>query len=169
MSSLVIKRARGGWQRRYSMALHREENKVPLMQSSKCKWRNPQNWYKDRARKIAIEGLIWPLHEGREIWGADGAFASIIHRQSVKAYAALNELIFFANKAKLDKKHFTFKEIATKSGQLPFQVSYDILRNRKYHILKNVVNVFQNISFCVLQKSYRSEISKFRFLSELSL
>ncbi len=30
-----------------------------------------------RARKSATEGLIWPLCEGREICGADGAFASI--------------------------------------------------------------------------------------------
>ncbi len=29
-SSLAINRAHGNWQRRYSMALHREENKVPL-------------------------------------------------------------------------------------------------------------------------------------------
>ncbi len=30
-----------------------------------------------RARKNATEGLIWPLREGREIWGVDGVFASI--------------------------------------------------------------------------------------------
>ncbi len=33
-----MNRAHGGWQRRYSMALHREENKVPLRQSPKCRW-----------------------------------------------------------------------------------------------------------------------------------
>ncbi len=37
-SSRAMKRAHGGWQRRNSMALHREENKVPLRQSPKCKW-----------------------------------------------------------------------------------------------------------------------------------
>ncbi len=37
-SSRAMKRAHGGIQRRNSMALHREENKVPLMQSPKCKW-----------------------------------------------------------------------------------------------------------------------------------
>ncbi len=36
-----------------------------------------ENW----ARKTATEGLVWPLREGREIWGADGAFASIIWRR----------------------------------------------------------------------------------------
>lgn len=41
-------------------------------------------------------------------------------------------LLFSANKAELDKKmqyqklHFTFKEIVTKRGQLPFQVLYTI-------------------------------------------
>ncbi len=37
-SSRAMKRAHGGWQRQNSMALHREENKVPLRQSPKCKW-----------------------------------------------------------------------------------------------------------------------------------
>ncbi len=37
-SLLAMKRAHGGWQRRNSMALHREENKVPLRQSPKCRW-----------------------------------------------------------------------------------------------------------------------------------
>ncbi len=37
-SSRAMKRAHGGIQRRNSMALHREENKVPLRQSPKCKW-----------------------------------------------------------------------------------------------------------------------------------
>ncbi len=37
-SSQAMKRTHGGWQRRNSMALHREENKVPLRQSPKCKW-----------------------------------------------------------------------------------------------------------------------------------
>ncbi len=37
-SSRAMKRAHGGWQRRNSMALHPEENKVPLRQSPKCKW-----------------------------------------------------------------------------------------------------------------------------------
>ncbi len=39
-SSRAMKRVHGGWQRRNSMALHREENKVPLRQSPKCKWIN---------------------------------------------------------------------------------------------------------------------------------
>ncbi len=76
----MIKRAYGGWQRRNSMALHREENNVPLMQSPKWKWRNPR-MIEDWTRKIATEGLVWPLREGREIWGADGAFASIRWRR----------------------------------------------------------------------------------------
>ncbi len=37
-SSRAMKRAHGGWQRQNSMALHREENKVPLRQSPKCRW-----------------------------------------------------------------------------------------------------------------------------------
>ncbi len=44
------------------------------------------------------EGLIWPLHEGREIWGADGAFASIRYdvrtSRSVSVPSA-NELAWF--------------------------------------------------------------------------
>ncbi len=35
----------------------------------------------NRARNIATEGLIWPLREGREIWGADGAFPNIRRRR----------------------------------------------------------------------------------------
>ncbi len=36
-----INRAHGGWQRRYSMALHREENKVPLYAVAEVQMENP--------------------------------------------------------------------------------------------------------------------------------
>ncbi len=36
-----------------------------------------ENYIKIGSEKLLQEGLLWPLHEGREIWGADGTFASI--------------------------------------------------------------------------------------------
>ncbi len=49
---------------------HRSANKEKF-------WESDQN----RARNITTEGLIWPLREGREIWGADGAFPNIRRRR----------------------------------------------------------------------------------------
>ncbi len=73
-----MNRAHGGWQRRYSMALHREENKVPLRQSPKCRWWSQKvSWVRNHNN----EGVMWPLREGREICGVDGAFASMTWRR----------------------------------------------------------------------------------------
>ncbi len=40
-SSLAINQAHGGWQQRYSMALHREENKFPLYAVAEVQMENP--------------------------------------------------------------------------------------------------------------------------------
>ncbi len=60
--------------------------------------RNILNNDRNQARKIATEGLIWPLREGREIWGADGVFASIRRRHenvegNIRAINQLNDVI----------------------------------------------------------------------------
>ncbi len=77
------------------MAVDREENKVPLYAvangESVSEIRNigPEN----RNRRAA-----WPIHEGREIWGVDGAFADISwRRECVKGGVApsANELAWF--------------------------------------------------------------------------
>ncbi len=53
---------------------HRSTIAVAEVQIKKLSEKNCPNI---GARKTATEGLIWPLREGREIQGADGAFASI--------------------------------------------------------------------------------------------
>ncbi len=51
-----MNRAHGGWQWRYSMALHREENKVPLYAVAEVQTENPCPKYVILGQKIATEG-----------------------------------------------------------------------------------------------------------------
>ncbi len=71
--------------------------KFRCMQSPKCKWRI-------RVREVILgqknrnRRAVWPLREGKEIWGADGAFASISwRRECVRDSVApsANELAWF--------------------------------------------------------------------------
>ncbi len=71
--------------------------KPQTLQSPKCTWRirvREVIWgQKNRNRRA-----VWPLRKGREIWGADGAFASISwRRECVRAGVApsANELVWF--------------------------------------------------------------------------
>ncbi len=64
--------ANGGWQRRYFMALHCQENRVPLLHSLKCKCRGIQEINRNRARRIAMRranmAASWRQRNLRSRW-----------------------------------------------------------------------------------------------------
>ncbi len=51
--------------------------KFHCKQSPKCKWMNRVRICSYWARKSQQRRAMWPLREGREIWGVDGAFTSM--------------------------------------------------------------------------------------------
>ncbi len=75
-SSLAMKREHGGWQWRKSCTPPRGEHRSTIAVAEVQMKKLSEKQSDIRARKNATEGMIWPLHEGREIWGADGTFAS---------------------------------------------------------------------------------------------
>ncbi len=80
------------------MALHREENKVPLYAVAEVQTENPCPISYILGQKNRNRRAVWPLREGREIWGVDGAFASISwRRECVRGGVApsANELAWF--------------------------------------------------------------------------
>ncbi len=77
-----MNRAHGGWQRWYSMALSPQGEQSSTVGSR----RSANGWIASEicsywARKLQQRRAMWPLREGREIWGVDGTFASMSWRR----------------------------------------------------------------------------------------
>ncbi len=72
-----MNRVHGGWQRRYSMALHREENKVTLYAVTEVQTENPCPKYVILGQKIATEGQYGHFMKAEKV---DGAFIAIMVR-----------------------------------------------------------------------------------------
>ncbi len=72
--------------------------KFHCRQSPKCKWMNRVRICNYWARKSQQRRVMWPLREGREIWGVDGTFASISWRRDCVrdgVAPSANELAWF--------------------------------------------------------------------------
>ncbi len=117
-----MKRVHGGIQRRNSMALHREENKVPLRQSPKCKWIIARVVI---GSEIATTKGDVTASWRTDIWGVDGAFASMTwRRHCVRDGVApsANELAwFYMGSDSVTRKAFPMRKAKLRSVELPMK------------------------------------------------
>ncbi len=96
--------------------------------------------------------VIWPLREGREIWGVDGAFASMTwRRHCVRDGIApsVNELPwFYMGSDSVTRKAFPMRKAKLRSVELPMKENWQRTHRQDRAWLLLLWNMVSAFKFC---------------------